>query len=315
MDQARHWIARFASGSISEDEMARFRRWRAAPGNDRIFKTERALWRELASIESAFSPGVEPRRQSRAVGWIRRKCVVTGAAAAAAVAFLAVIVTPELSLMMRADHRTAVGEVRQITLADGSSAFLDTASAIAVHFDDDGRDITLLSGRAWFSVQHRDERPFRVSALGGVTEDVGTAFEVDRTDGKSVKVGVTDGVVRVAPEGGGAAVILKAGEHAQYAKGQRPERVQGGAAEVTAVWRDGELLVRNVPVRDAIQAISRYRSGMVFTLGDWSGLKRISGTFRTDRSEDALITMAQMRELRLTYLPAGVVLVRPSSSD
>lgn len=312
-EDAHHWIARLASGSISESEMARFRQWRAVPDNDRVFTMERSLWRELTAIEGAFLPTPEARRRHRFRSEAKRKMLAVGTAVAATAA-LAIMVTPDIGVIIRADHRTTSGEVRQITLADGSSAFLDTDSAITVNFSDGHRDIALLSGRAWFDVRHGDRRPFRVAALGGVTEDIGTAFEVDRIDDETVNVGVTEGAVKVMAAEGRDALTLTAGQHARYREGQSARRMDGDAAGATATWRNGELLVRNLPVEDALRAVLRYRGGTLVTFGDMTGLERVSGTFRTDSPDDALTTMAVMRGLRLTRLPAGVVIARPPAS-
>ncbi|WP_052208689.1 FecR family protein [Sphingopyxis fribergensis] len=279
-----------------------------------MFQTERALWRQLGSIESAFAPTPNPRRRLRL--WLGKKRGRTPAVAASATAaLLAVIMAPDLAIMMEADHRTATGEIREIELADGSKAILDTGSAIAVDFNAGTRNIRLLSGRAWFAVRHGDARPFRVAALDGVTEDIGTAFEVDRTSEHEVRVGVTEGLVEVSSPGSVHPLLLKAGNHARYAEGGMVRRIAGAPASATASWRDGELLIRNISVDAAITTLARYRRGNVFTFGETAGLARVSGTFRTDRPDDAIRTIASMRGLSVTRLPLGIMIVRSPGSD
>lgn len=311
--QARHWIARLASGDISEAEMADFREWRNLAGNDQAFRRERALWRNLSAIEDAFAPPVPPRSgRGRTSRWIsaRKKRLAIGAVAASLVAIAA---GPQLVLMARADHRTGIGEVRNLVLADGSQAVLDTNSAIAVDFGHGRRDITLLAGRAWFKVRHGDPRPFRVAALGGVTQDVGTAFAVERGEA-GVDVGVTEGAVQLLSPVSGKALVLTAGQHARYRQGEAAQRTGGPSAETIAAWRTGELLIRNMPVEAAIRAIGRYRKAPIFTWGRLDMLEPVSGTFTTGQPDDALSTLAQMRGLSVTRLPGGILILRAGTT-
>jgi len=311
--QAHHWIARLASGEITETEMADFRQWRSLPDNEQIFRRERALWRRLDGVEGAFSARAMPRRRSgRPLRWLPfgKRRMLAGAVAASLIALMA---GPQLALMMRADHRTSTGEVRRVALADGSEAVLDSGSAIAVDFKASGRDVTLLAGRAWFNVRHDDARPFRVAALGGVTQDIGTAFEVERGDA-GVNVGVTDGSVKLTSSIKGAPLILKAGQHAHYDSGVAVQRTAGLPTNDMAAWRTGELLIRDMEVSAAIRAVARYRKAPVFIWGTMDRLEPVSGTFTTDQPDDALATLAQMRGLEITRLPGGVLFVRGASA-
>ncbi|NWM00863.1 iron dicitrate transport regulator FecR, partial [Klebsiella pneumoniae] len=67
------------------------------------------------------------------------------AAAGAAVACLALALAgPDLALRLQADHMTGTGAIRTVTLADGSTAVLDSRSAIAVDYRSGERRVTLL---------------------------------------------------------------------------------------------------------------------------------------------------------------------------
>jgi len=307
--EARRWIVRLASGSASDTELAALRAWRDADArHDAAFRRERQGWQDLRVIEASFANPVTyasatARRPRRS--WPR----VAGLAVAAALA--ALIAVPRVSLWWQADHVSPHATIGQVTLADGSRAVLDGDSAISVDFDDGQRLVRLLKGRAWFEVRHDDARPFRVAADNGVTQDIGTAFEVDRT-GAQVRVGVTEGAVRVAGQDG-QGVTLRAGEQAGYAAGGPPVRLAAADPSAIAGWRNGELLLRAVPVEDAVAAVARYRSSPVFVWGDLSAAAPVSGSFRTDQPEDALATLVSMRRLERMDLPGGVVILRAGS--
>jgi FecR protein. len=74
--------------------------------------------------------------------------------------------------------QTAKGELRQITLADGSLIELNSDTELAVHYSWLGRSLELVRGEALFSVAPGKWRPFEVSAGGGKLRDIGTRFDV-----------------------------------------------------------------------------------------------------------------------------------------
>lgn len=312
VDQARDWVARLASGDITSAELAALRAWLAEDrDNARAFEQERALWQDIAVIAPAFGEtSAEHERKAEKARWSRRrvKQVIGGAIAAS---LLVMATGPHLYLLMRSDYRTGTGERQTAALPDGSRVVLDTDSAIALAYDGNERRIELLRGRAWFDVKHDDTRPFRVAAQGGVTQDIGTAFAVERDD-DGVDVGVSEGVVRVsAPEGRGEGVTLKAGERVRYRPGGPAEQLASTDSASIAAWRSGALLLRDMPLSRAIAEIGRYRSAPIFTLGDLDAGKPVSGVYRTDRPDDALATIAVMRQLRVRTLPGGILVVQP----
>jgi transmembrane sensor len=73
---------------------------------------------------------------------------------------------------------TKRGEVRKVTLADGSVVTLDSDSRLLVWMGSDRRDLELDHGRVHFEVGHDRSRPFTVMADGGSTTALGTVFDV-----------------------------------------------------------------------------------------------------------------------------------------
>src|SRR3546814_12524306 len=123
---------------------------------------------------------------------------------AAAAACLAVVSAPTLLLMWQSDYRTGTGEMRNVTLSDGSSVTLDTGSAIAVNYGDGRRGVRLLAGRAWFDVAHDERHPFTVSAADARVRVTGTAFDVglddDSNDVTLARGGVQGAWADIAPD-------------------------------------------------------------------------------------------------------------------
>jgi len=313
VDQAEHWVVRLASGAITPKEMASFETWLAAsPDHRAAFDRERSFWQSLEGHEAVFSSAPTPQRRSprRSEGrsWMRRY-PVRAALGTIAASLALLMAAPDAMIRVRADAMADVGKTRTLALPDGSMAMLDSGAAVAVHFDKGERRIELLRGGAWFDVKHGDARPFRVAALGGVTEDIGTAFEVSQRD-ETVNVNVTAGVVRVSsPEGGNGRTVRQLGR-VRYTRGGPVEGMEPvGAAEIAA-WRRGLIIIQNRPIGDAIAEVARYRPGMTINFADTSGTAPVSGVFRTDAPDEALQALANMAGLRVAMLPAGIAVLR-----
>lgn len=307
---ARDWIMRLASGDITEGELAAYRRWAADPAHEAVFQHELALWRSLGVIGDRLAPTTQPR-SGRVVPSrpFRRRA---GYLAAAIAACLAIVVAgPELVLRTQADHITGIA-VQSLTLPDGSRAVLDAGSAIAVRYDGEQRLVELLRGRAWFDVAHGDRKPFRVAAVDGLVEDVGTAFAVAEEDG-GAEAAVTEGVIRVRAPGEGAPwMTLRAGQRAAWVQGGTPAREADMPASRIAAWRDGDILLNGVPVRAAVREIGRYRSGPTFVMGAVDGLPPVTAIVRAQRPDEGLAALAASARLEIINLPGGIAIVRPA---
>lgn len=305
-NEARRWIARMASAEMSADELAAFKQWRASdPLHDRAFTQQRGLWR-AAGHRPAPRPLPFPRPQRRR--WLPRRRAAVARAAAVLVAslLLAMLFGPNLWLATRADHRAGVA-VESLTLPDGSRAMLDAGAAIAIAYDGHERRIELLRGGAWFEVAPADQRPFRVAAMGGMTQDIATAFEV-RRGADAITIGVTDGMVDVHA---GHSLRLRTSERARYGADGAVQRLPAIPADSIAAWRQGEILLDHVSVREAVAQVRRYRRAPVYLLGEPDAARQISGVFRTDQPDQALDVIASVGGLSVRRV-GSVMLLQPA---
>lgn len=293
-EQARDWIAWLAAGDISDVRMDEFEHWLEQPGHRRAFEHERALWRCVGPRPEAVRT---ERRRPKRLRW----AMATAAALAMLVAW------PEAWLRLQADHRSTHA-VQDVRLPDGSRAVLDADSAIAVRFDADARQIELLRGRAWFEVSPDAQRRFSVRAGNGVVEDISTAFSVAR-DSDQVETQVGQGRVRVASPVDGGWTYLQVGQRAIYGEHSGVTRLQDVAADSVGAWRQGELLLEQASVADAVQWVGRYRAGPTFVRGDLSRLPAVSAALRIDRPEQALDALVATAGLQVTRLPLGVAII------
>ena len=295
--RAAEWIARLGGAPLGEDEKRALAAWLAEdPDHRAAFDEASFTWRELGALR--HDPGLlredHPTRR-RPLG--KRRAVQIGAL----IGFL--ILTASLAryqlgdpwLLAAADYHTAPGELRTVTLEDGSSIELGPSSAIALGFDARERRIELLAGEAFFAAAPRgaqEHRPFVVAAAGGTTSAKGTQFVINQAnDGANVLAIEHQVEVALQQNGQRSGVVLSPNQQVHYASatGMGPVRPQN--VETATAWRRGMLVFDNAPLRDVVDTLNRYRRGRILILDDALAQRRVSGVFATNDLHEAIETI------------------------
>ena len=176
------------------------------------------------------------------------------------------------------DYSTRVGEQRIVSLADGSRVTLNTGSDLVVENFGKERRVRLERGEVLFDVAHDDRHPFLVEAMGRTVRVLGTSFIVRREAGR-LDITLLRGSVAI--EGAGAPVVrLSPGERFRQLADRRP-MIDHPPLDVVTAWREGDLLLDNTPLREAVHELNRYSSYPI-VLGDPAlGDLRLNGVFKT----------------------------------
>ena len=300
-EMAAAWVAHLAVGDVSDEDLARLRVWLESDDHRRAFDRARQAWRIFPAIKDVAVAPTRRRSWSATANPVigawrrhRRAAVAGGLAASLAGAIL-------FAQIPAGDLHTATGEVRQVRLGDGTIAWLDADSALNLQYSARERRVELVRGRVWFDVAHDLRRPFRVTVLDGVVTDVGTAFEVERTDGEA-RVGVSQGVVNVRD--GGHMRRLIAGQSTSWGAHDTPIGQLAGFDPDTALsWRSGRIVLDHRPLAEALDTVRRYRPGFIVLLDDRAARATVSGTLFIDRLDQGLDTLASSEGLSVTRLP------------
>ena len=151
-------------------------------------------WSDLSwtALSQSFSGHPSPSSDTRLGSYT----VAAAAIVAIGILYLSVLMPPSAT-STNGLYVSAIGELHQQTLADGSVIQLNTDSQIQVDYSDNSRKIRLLRGEAHFDVSHNPDWPFEVYADQGMVKAVGTAFAV-RLNPDSIKVVVNEGRVDLA---------------------------------------------------------------------------------------------------------------------
>lgn len=300
---ARGWVARHVCGEMSGAEQASLRRWLdEAPAHRQAFDRELAFWHELEPLRDAFAA----QNDNRPAGLSGRFRAVLPVLAAVIV--LALVALPVLTMRPKADYRTGEGEQLLVTLPDGSTAFLNTKSAMELRYSENERRLVLLSGEAYFDVEKDKTRPFRVVSRKGMTEAVGTEFIVQRNV-RDVSVAVTEGTVRVTSPPGLQPVSVPVGMRSRYAAGGAPHAPEPFDMADAAAWRDGRIVIRELPLRDAVRELDRYFPGRVLMLGSGHAADKVSGVFRTTSAGEGIEALAAMQGLKVHRITDRLIIL------
>ncbi len=306
---AAEWVARLGGAPLSPVERRDLDRWLGEdPRHRAAFDEARGVWAKMGLVRLGAELAMPPewRRATRPVtpAWLR---------AAAAAVLLALSVAGGATLwfgdprvVLTADHHTAPGEQKTVTLEDGSVVRLGPATAIAVDYSDAARRIKLLGGIAEFvpvPLAESGNRPFVVLAANGTARALGTRFTVNRMP-HAVEVAVLEHDVEVRPGGGGGAsppVVLSPGQSIRYS-----EAGVGAVEEVgldTAIsWRHGSLVFDHRPLGDVVAELNRRRYGTIVIADRGLASRTVSGVFEAGEPEAAFATIVETLRIRAASL-------------
>ena len=323
-DEAAAWLLRLRGAPDDAGLRAEFDAWLSRdPSHAEAWERAQQVWalsgilgpaRRQSDVPASASKD-RPCGASPHVGQKRTAARTWGLGLAAAASLgLGLVLLALLQLHMQADHVSAVGEIRNIELADGSRVQLDSDSAIAVDYARDRRNVKILAGQAFFSVRHDRRRPFSVKADDVDVIVTGTEFEV-RLASTAVSVAVADGEVRVsypqkaAEDSRRDAAVLVAGQGLRV---QRPGGVVQRlpvSLQSLASWRRGKLLIESATVGDLVETLRRYRSGAIVITDDTLAAKQVTGVFDLTDPVRALKTMVEPHAGRVREITPWLVIV------
>ncbi len=293
-DEAAEWVIRLGGPPLTSDEKRAFDTWRSAsPEHDAAYSRASALWSDL-------DVGTRQKRATR-----RRNATIGATIGVIGLVFL--FTQGDLEWLgldrWRADYTTATGEIRTVSLPDGSTAQLDSHTALAIHYGAAERRIVLIDGDAWFRVAPLDameHRPFVVEASHGTSTALGTQFMVER-EPDSVRTTVTEHSVRVVtrtPDGLTHSVVVGVGRSVRYRRDGSLQTLQAAPVEAMTAWRSGQLVFDNAALSDVIARLNRYRRGRIMLMGARLRDRRVSGVFSCSDIDGAVFSITRQLTVR-----------------
>jgi len=302
LTQAAEWYARLRDGSASSHETARWQAWLHAA------EEHQAAWQYVEDISRGLDPlrtTVDPRQTAHALTkaharlHARRRVLITLAALASGGTLGSLSwrqsMLPASMLAWTADHRTPTGEQRSLTLADGTQLWLNTASALNVHFSASERRIELVQGEVFIETAHDETRPFLVETPHGRMRALGTRFNV-YLDEAHTQLDVYAGAVEIRTASSAISRVVRAGQQSCFDRADITAMATAGAAR--EAWTQGILVADNIPLRDVVQELRRYRPGHIGVADGVAELK-VYGSFPLQDTDRVLRMLASALPIRV----------------
>ena len=343
-EQASDWLVRIEAKDVSTADYEDFKHWLAAdPAHLEAFRRIEAVADTIAQTDALGAVSVEEAfrsleqeltpQQAKTAWWQTLKTQwentlqsfrwqYASAFAASCCLVLAVVIglqqpdRPTAQIETQ-QYATVKGEVRDITLADGSVISLGPVSHLNVAYSDTDRRVILVKGEAFFNVAKVPERPFEVSAGAIQVRVLGTQFNVHR-DRDASQVAVAEGRVNVTQHEkvkhgvdtvASKQVVLTQGQAVSGYRDGRLSAVTNIDPNKAGAWRKGRLVFDDVPLKQVVKEINRYYDGHIVIASSEIAAMRVTIAFNTDQIKSTIHNLTLMLPIKAQEQGKDIVLM------
>lgn len=328
-EEAAVWAWRMDSESVSTADRQAFDTWlRRDPRHRRASE-------ELSQVWSGLDGLAEAKRDEKLATFARSTTLSAPRGRkvwwATAAAVLLAVGAGTLLWMERGSElqtlSTAVGQQRNVTLADGSIVTLNTNTILETDLRHRAREIFLRKGEAHFQVAHNRFRPFLVHAGDAVVRAVGTRFEVRMRGDQRVDVVVDEGRVEVQSTPSAASGSASTTERTRplqrpvvraLSAGQQLSTVGGDYTVVPVstdqlssvlAWREGAIVFEREPLSAAVAEIERYTDARIIVSDPQVAALTVGGRFRTGNLQEFFDALQTALPVSIRRSDNGVVFI------
>ncbi|HED2335377.1 TPA: fec operon regulator FecR [Serratia liquefaciens] len=293
LKMAAQWFALLCDENVTEHQRQQWQAWHQQNEDHRwAWQRVEALQSQLQGVPGKFSYRTldQAGRQST----LDRRTLLKSLLLLLGVGGSWLGFQSPLGRELRADYRTATGEIKPIVLSDGSQLVLNTASAVDVRYSAEKRLILLHSGEISL-ITGRDDRPFWVESRQGAMRALGTHFLVRENDDQTQLTVLEHAVEAQLAQFPQEKRRVNAGEQISFsavAFGQQQAAGNGDS------WTRGVLSVSQWRLDQVLAELARYRHGRLDCDPGIAGL-RVSGSFPLKEPDRALLLLSQTLPIRL----------------
>ena len=170
-----------------------------------------------------------------------------------------------------------------VTLQDGTEVWVNSGSRLVYpsRFTEKAREV-YLEGQAYFSVRHRDEIPFYVHTKNIKVEVLGTEFDVSAyNDDTQTYAVLAKGSIELTTNKksffGSSKRKMVPGTRASYDPANKALKVAEVDIEEYTSWKNGYLILHNVPLNEILKRLSRYYNAELLLREKKLGSVKFSG--------------------------------------
>jgi transmembrane sensor len=316
-ETAADWIARHDRGPLSQEEARAFEAWLGGDARRRGALLRADALSLLSESARALGPQFDPAQFAGpevrpSSGISRRKMLAwtgTGGAIAASVALLGISVPAAGAIT------TGLGEVRLVTLDDGSTVMLNTQTSVRVRYSDRARRVELLYGEAYFTVIRDLRRPFFVDVADTPLRVIQANFRVRRLDGRPIDILVDQGTVAL---GARQATVMHANTRlvlppvASGGAMPMPQEISPGIIARELAWREGKIAFEGERLDQAAAEFARYSKTRIEIRDPSLAREPITGLFSASDPVGFCQAVAGVFDARVERRRDAVILSRPA---
>lgn len=310
---AAAWAAKVDRGALSAPDQAALEAWAAADAR-RAGAYARAL-AASAYFEKAAALGLgfAPSRHPAAAQPINRRRLLGGAGALIAASVVGGVGV--YALHGRGRIATPKGDVRRVSLPEGSAITLNTDTALRRALGPDLRRIDLLKGEALFDVAKDPSRPFVVFAMGVQVRAVGTSFTVRLHDDGRVDVAVREGVVEVRkPDGPTVRLVAETQAFVPMRGDIEQASAPAAALERALAWREGRIDLAGMSLARAAEEFARYSDRPILIEDPAVAAMKVTGVYSVSDPEGFARAAALSLDLEASADPGAIRIRRAGLS-
>lgn len=261
-ERAADWIARLDRGLLSEEENQALEVWLSGDPRRRGALLRADAVSMLSESARALGPQFDPKQfaaPEKPRGLSRRKLIALIATGGTVTAIAGLGFSLPASAIT-----TGLGEVRLVTLEDGSTVMLNTQTSVKLDYGDRERRVELLYGEAFFTIVADAHRPFVVDVMGTRLRATNARFRVRKLEGKPVDILVDQGDLELGvaqlpvPLRIPASSRLTLPPSLSAAQVPAPQPIASDLVTRELAWREGKIAFEGESLDQAAASFARY---------------------------------------------------------
>ncbi len=329
MEQAARWFARSRAEDFTKEQQTCLDEWlKADPDHRAAFNETQAAWNDIGHLAAPSSASSMSAAARRRVFFRIPRLAMAGLALMAGLFFCVfyfksdLITWRNLHTGKEISYQTGQGEMREITLPDGSHVEINGNTFFSIRFNPWQRNVSLKTGEIFFDVQHDADRPFEIRARNGLIRVLGTRFHVRNLRGL-VSVDVEAGRVRVCSgleKSSGISRglsrnerIITDGQGLDYRRAGPVGSIRKAELDRLSAWREGKIVFRSARLDAVIKELGHHYGVRIILVDRKMGEKHFTGTFNAHDLDEILEAITISFSLTAKKASSGAVLLWPET--
>lgn len=280
LEAAAEWFAQLRDGEADEKVIENWRLWLQEHDD------HQSAWDYVISVGQRFSffqsgeegkAAISVLQDLQTQRFSRRKALRTifGIAATGLTGWAIYSRTPLTNMVAawQADESTATGEIRELRSIAGSRIWLNTATAINTHTQNNSQQIELIQGEVLVATTKHSTQPIHVSTEHGQLKPLGTEFTV-RKLAEGTLLAVYKGIVEIQTTNNERKQI-QAGRQVIFSSSNIAKTETANPLHKS--WSRGVLLAENITLGELVSELSRYQHGHISVASEVADLRVIGG--------------------------------------